>query len=84
MRTADWRAAARTHVSGQFDVPAASIARWPADLTTVVVDRVIRRVRERPSPAPDDSARNADRDDDGAVLANGLLLHTDIAISEQN
>ena len=81
MRAADWRVAARAHVSGEFDGPAASVARWPPELTRVVVDRVIRRARERSSPALDDSSR--DGEDDRAVLAKGLMLHTDIAIAER-
>ena len=80
MRATEWQVAARTHVSGQFDEPAASVARWPHELTRVVVDRAIRRARDKSSRAPDDSSTDRDY---MAVLAKGLLLHTDIAIAER-
>jgi tetratricopeptide (TPR) repeat protein len=82
MHAAEWRGAARAHVSGQFDGPAASIASWPPELTRVVVDRAIRRARERP-PALNDRSPGTDREDDRTVLAKGLMLHTDIAIAER-
>jgi tetratricopeptide (TPR) repeat protein len=80
MRVAEWRVAARTHVGGQIDEPAVSVARWPPDLTRIVVDRVIKRTRDQPSRAPDDSATDSDH---RTVLAKGLLLHTDIALAER-
>ena len=43
LRAAEWQVAVRTHVGGQFDEPAESIAHWPPDLTRVVVDRAIRQ-----------------------------------------
>jgi tetratricopeptide (TPR) repeat protein len=46
----------------------------------VVVDRAIRRARDKSSRAPDDSATDGDY---RTVLAKGLMLHTDIAIAER-
>ncbi len=82
MRAAEWQVAALAHVTGQFDGPAATVARWPADLTRVVVDRAIRRARGKPSLTLDDSAPGSDCDH-RTVLAKGLMLHTDIAIAER-
>ena len=81
LRVADWRAAARAHVSGQFDEPAAAVARWPPELTRVVVDRAIRGAHKQSSRAVADDSSG--REDDRTVLAKGLLLHTDIAITER-
>jgi tetratricopeptide (TPR) repeat protein len=78
--TADWLMAARAHVAGRFDTPAASVARWPNDLIRVVVDRAAGQLhRERAARRQ----RRIPGDEDGAaVLAKALLLHTDIAIAE--
>lgn len=64
---AAWRAAARTHAAGRFDEPAAAIARWPAGLTHEVIERTL-------------ASRVVD-EDHAAVIAKGLLLHTDIALA---
>ena len=82
MRAAEWQVAALAHVSGQFDEPAVTVARWPPDLTRVIVDRAIRRARGKSSLTLDDSAPGTDRDH-RTVLAKGLMLHTDIAIAER-
>jgi tetratricopeptide (TPR) repeat protein len=81
LRAAEWRDAARLHAAGRFDEPAASIARWPPELTRVVLDRVIRRARD--PRAPDDTSGGSDHEASRASLAKGLLLHTDIAIAER-
>ena len=75
MRTTEWKGAVRTHVSGQFDGPAESIAHWPPDLTRVVVDRVIRQRAARRASGDIAAAE--------AELAAGLILHTDIAVAER-
>ncbi len=75
MRTAQWETAARTHISGQFDGPAESVAHWPPDLTRVVVDRAIRQRAGRRAPG--------EIAGDRTVLATGLILHTDIALAER-
>jgi tetratricopeptide (TPR) repeat protein len=80
LRAAEWQVAARTHVSGQFDEPASVVAGWPSDLTRIVVDRAIRRARDKSARAPDDNATDHDY---ATALAKGLLLHTDIAIAER-
>lgn len=68
MRADEWRAAVRAHAGGEMDAAAATVARWPARLTRIVVDRAIRRAREK----------NVQE----AALAKGLLLHTDLAMAE--
>jgi tetratricopeptide (TPR) repeat protein len=75
MRTAEWEGAARTHISGQFDGPAESVAHWSPDLTRVVVDRAIRQRAARRTPGEIADGRT--------VLATGLILHTDIALAER-
>jgi tetratricopeptide (TPR) repeat protein len=72
MRTAEWQVAVRTHVGGQFDGPAESIAHWAPDLTRVVVDRAIRQRDDRRGEP-----------EDRTLLVAGLILHTDIAFVER-
>jgi tetratricopeptide (TPR) repeat protein len=76
MRVAEWLDATRLHARGQFDERAASVARWPPDVTRVVVDRVIRDARRVEMPESDRAALRT-------ALGRGLLLHTDIAIAER-
>jgi tetratricopeptide (TPR) repeat protein len=77
-----WRAAARAHVSGKVDDAALSIARWPTELTRVVLDREVLRLQDERAARRE---RRAGGDDDStAVIAKGILLHTDIAIVERN
>jgi tetratricopeptide (TPR) repeat protein len=82
MRVGEWRNAIRAHGRGQFDDVAASVARWPPDLTRIVVDQAIRQARERLDGRRADVGER-ERAEARAALAKGLLLHTDIAIAER-
>lgn len=81
MRAAEWRAAALAHTSGQFDQVAAGVARWPSDLTRLVVDHAIRRARA--AAASGGNQPVAGPEYDATVLVKALVLHTDIAIAER-
>jgi tetratricopeptide (TPR) repeat protein len=72
--TDEWRAAAQAHVGATFDAPAASIARWPDELTRQVIDRAVEQFQR---------ALKGEVADRAAVIAKGLLLHTDIGIAQR-
>ena len=47
MRTAQWQDAVRLHTRGLFDDTAATVARWPPDVTRMVVQQIIDQSRKR-------------------------------------
>jgi tetratricopeptide (TPR) repeat protein len=61
---AAWIDAVSAHLPGQLDASALTIARWPPETMSIVIDHATGS--------------------DVAVLAKGLVLHTDIAIAERN
>jgi tetratricopeptide (TPR) repeat protein len=81
-RTAQWQNAVLLHTRGQFDDAAATVARWPPDVTRIVVKQFIDHSRER---LDERRAKMLERDraELRRTLARGLLLHTDIAITER-
>jgi tetratricopeptide (TPR) repeat protein len=80
MKSAVWTTAVRSHVAGSIDEPVRTIATWPREHVTAVVERNLDRLR-RLRVARDPVAR--DLAELTGILVLGLSLHTDVALAER-